>query len=87
MSKDTLLEFPCHFSIKVFGSRDTDFEDIVLQLVQPHVAELERSDLSHKLSSGGRYVAVTVHIIAQSQAQLDAIYQDLSDHSAVLMTL
>ena len=87
MSKDTLLEFPCRFSIKAFGHRDTDFEDIVLQLVQPHAAELERNDLSRKLSSGGRYVAVTVPIIARSQAQLDAIYQDLTDHDAVIMSL
>lgn len=87
MPEDTLLEFPCRFSIKAFGTKDTDFEAIVFQLVHTHVAELERDDLTHRLSSGGRYIAVTVSIVAHSKAQLDAIYKDLSAHSAVLMAL
>lgn len=87
MSEDSLMEFPCHFSVKAFGEKDADFEDIIFNLVKAHVTELERGDLSYKLSSNGRYISVTVNIIARSQAQLDAIYNDLTDHGAVLMAL
>jgi hypothetical protein len=85
--RETLLEFPCRFPIKAFGKPDDDFEEQVYQLIKAHVPELERGDLSQRASSGGKYVAITAEITAQSQAQLDAIYGDLSDNGTVLMAL
>lgn len=87
MKRETLLEFPCRFPLKVFGAADGDFETVVFELVKPHVPELERGDLSRNRSAAGRYVAVTVEIIARSKSQLDAIYADLTDSDKVLMTL
>ncbi|WP_348761381.1 DUF493 domain-containing protein [uncultured Salinisphaera sp.] len=84
---DTLLEFPCDYDIKTFGRRETDFEATVYRLVKPHVPELAEGDLSTKESSGGKYLSVTVSIRAESKAQLDAIYQALTDSGAVLMSL
>ena len=49
--------------------------------------ELAEGDLSTKESSGGKYLSVTVSIRAESKAQLDAIYQALTDSGAVLMSL
>ncbi|GAB3678925.1 YbeD family protein [Salinisphaera aquimarina] len=85
--RETLLEFPCSFPIKAFGKKDSGFEDRVYKLVKAHAPELERADMSQRESSGGKYVAVTAQIMAQSQAQLDAIYTDLTDSGAVLMSL
>ncbi|MBO9471189.1 DUF493 domain-containing protein [Endozoicomonas sp. G2_2] len=85
--RETLLEFPCRFPIKAFGKDEGDFEERVYQLVKAHAPELERSDLSVRNSSGGKYLAITANITAQSQAQLDAIYGDLTDSGAVLMSL
>ena len=85
--RDTLLEFPCRFPIKAFGEQQSGFEDVVFDLVRVHVPELERSAISQRASSRGRYIAITVEITAQSQGQLDAIYRDLSNHDAVLMSL
>lgn len=87
MSDTTLMEFPCRFSIKAFGEQDAAFEQTVFDLIRAHVPELEPDDLAQKASTRGRYVSVTVTIIAQSRAQLDAIYQDLTDHDAVVMSL
>lgn len=87
MSDPTLLEFPCRFPVKAFGEKDSGFESTVFALVKAHVPELEGDDLSYNVSSGGRYIAVTAHIIARSQTQLDAIYADLTDNPAVLMAL
>jgi putative lipoic acid-binding regulatory protein len=39
------------------------------------------------LSGAGRFVSVTAVVEARSQAQLDAIYQELSDCAQVLMAL
>lgn len=85
--QDSALTFPCLFPIKAFGEDSADFEQVVFKLVKAHVPELNEDDLSRKTSSGGRYAAVTVNIIARDQAQLDAIYQDLSDSPNVLMSL
>lgn len=85
--RETLIEFPCRFPIKMFGKQEDDFEERVYQLIRVHVPELQRSDLSRRDSSGGKYVAITAHIEAQSQAQLDAIYNDLTESGAVLMSL
>lgn len=87
MSDKTLLEFPCRFPVKAFGERNSDFEAVVFDLVRAHVPELERGDLTRRLSSNGRYISVTAHITARSKAQLDAIYNDLSNADAVLMAL
>lgn len=84
---ETLLEFPCEFAIKAFGRHGTDFEQTVYALVKAHAPELTTDNLSSRESSGGRYVAVTASINAQSKAQLDAIYRDLSASEQVLMSL
>ena len=89
--RDTVFSFPCDFPIKAFGRLDDDreqaFESTVLRLVQSHAPEVGPDDISTRESRGGRYAAVTVHINAQSQAQLDAIYADLTASDRVLMSL
>lgn len=87
MPEESALQFPCSFPVKAFGADDSDFQQVVYTLTKPHVPELTMDDLSAKQSSGGRYLSVTVNIIAQSQTQLDAIYQALSDDDRVLMAL
>ena len=87
---ESLLEFPCSFPIKAFGSAEQgadNFAALVLELVQAHVEDLTEQQLSQNPSKNGRFVAVTVNITATSQKQLDAIYQSLSDHERVVMSL
>lgn len=85
---DTLLEFPCEFPIKVFGRGEADFEALVVALVMPHVGHDESAvQVSVRASKGGRYHAVSVTIRAESKAQLDAIYTDLSGHERIIMAL
>lgn len=86
-NNETLLEFPCEFSIKAFGRHGTAFEQTVYTLVKAHAPELTTGDLTSRESSGGRYIAVTASINAKSKAQLDAIYKDLTDNEQVLMSL
>lgn len=86
-SDDTLLAFPCSFSIKIMGQATTDFEQLVFTLVRRHVPELALTDLETRTSRQGRYLSITANIRATSRAQLDAIYRDLSAHEQVVMTL
>lgn len=83
----TQLEFPCHFPLKAIGTGVEDFEALVVEVVRQHVPELDASANTRRLSAGGKYLAVTLYFVAQSQAQLDAIYTDLRGHSRVVMLL
>jgi uncharacterized protein len=86
MSEETLLEFPCPFAIKAMGKNNLEFDLLVIEIVRRHVPEDEKA-VTTRPSKDGNYLAVTVLIEATSKQQLDAIYQDLSDHPHVLMAL
>lgn len=94
---DTLMEFPCQFRIKAMGLTDEGlqkkgleipgvaFADHVLELVSRHCVDFVQE--TSALSSGGKYLSVTVSLEAQSKAQLDAIYQELSAAERVVFVL
>ena len=84
--KPSLLEFPCDFPIKAFGYRQAGLEALVLSIVRSHAPDIAEDALSSRLSGGGKFTAVTVNVNAQSQAQLDAIYQGLTACPEIIMT-
>ncbi|MCU7959080.1 MAG: DUF493 domain-containing protein [gamma proteobacterium symbiont of Bathyaustriella thionipta] len=86
-NSDELFQFPCEFPIKVMGKDEDNFEQLVIELVCPHAPEIGRDALHSRPSKGGKYLAVTVTLYAQSRTQLDAIYNSLSQHKRVLMAL
>ena len=85
--KTSLLEFPCRFPIKVMGRTSDDFEAIVSGIVLAHAGLWPDEPIRSALSKKGNYVAITAVIEAQSQEQLDAIYQELTDCDQVKMAL
>jgi hypothetical protein len=87
MSEETLLEFPCQFPIKAMGRTDLELDLLVIEIVRRHVDDVNENAVTTRPSKDGNYIAVTVIIEASSKQQLDAIYQDLSDHPHVLMAL
>jgi uncharacterized protein len=86
MNDETLLEFPCQFAIKAMGKNTVEFDLLVIEIVRRHVPGREQT-VTTRPSKDGNYLAVTVLIQATSKQQLDAIYQDLSNHPLVLMAL
>ncbi len=85
--QETLLEFPCEFSIKAMGLATQEFDTLVVEIVRRHAPDLGEGAVKTRPSKGGKYLAVTVTITATSKRQLDSIYQDLTDHELVLMSL
>jgi putative lipoic acid-binding regulatory protein len=82
-----MLTFPTTFPVKVMGTNEDDFEPLVLEIIQKHASTVEEQAVTRRLSRGGRFLSLTVYIHAESQAQLDAIYRELSAHERVLMML
>ncbi|CAG1020152.1 hypothetical protein DOJK_00133 [Patescibacteria group bacterium] len=87
MTEETLFEFPCQFPIKAMGKNDVELPVIVTEIVRRNVSNVDEATLKTRLSKDGNYVSVTVIIEATSKQQLDAIYQDLTDHPHVLWSL
>jgi len=85
--EESVIEFPTEFPIKMMGLNTTDFPATARALVEKHSGALEDDAVRIASSSKDRYVSVTVTITATSQEQLDAIYQDATDHKDVIMAL
>ncbi|WP_305906348.1 DUF493 domain-containing protein [Methylomarinum sp. Ch1-1] len=85
--QETLLEFPCQFPVKAMGKSSAHFDVTVVEIVRRHVSDIREGAVTSKPSRGGKYTSVTVVVDASNRAQLDAIYQDLTDHPEVLMAL
>lgn len=81
------MNFPTVFPVKVMGANQEDFERLVVSIIQKHASVAENEAIASRLSRNGRFVSITVHILAESQDQLDAIYRELSAHERVLMML
>ncbi|MDD3528954.1 MAG: DUF493 domain-containing protein [Gallionellaceae bacterium] len=87
MSQESLIEFPCDFPIKVMGTRSDDFAQTVVGIVLRHAPDFAAETVEMRVSSSGNYLSVTCTVRAVSQAQLDALYMELSGHPAVKVVL
>ncbi|NIM71099.1 MAG: DUF493 family protein [Xanthomonadales bacterium] len=84
---ESLLSFPCRFPIKAMGRNGEGFEALVTGIISRHAALYEGEAVRTNESTAGNFIAVTVTIEAQSRAQLDRIYQELTRCERILMAL
>lgn len=84
---ESAIQFPCDFPIKAMGLASVDLEVIVFDIVTEHAPDTTKDAVKTRESSNGKYISITVTVNAQNQAQLDAIYQALTDHEHVMMAL
>ncbi len=84
---DELFQFPCEFPLKVMGRDSESFRSLTLAIVERHAGPLPASSITERLSRQGRFLALTYTIRAESRAQLDRIYQELTDSGVVLVSL
>jgi len=87
MAEESAIEFPCEFPIKMMGRDTPEFRSTARALVEKHAGTVADNDVREAQSRKGNFVSITVTITATSQKQLDAIYQDVTDHEDVLMAL
>lgn len=87
MTKTTLIDFPCHFPIKVMGTNSPTFLEEIREITLKHFPNIEHEKITHKMSKGNNYLAITVTVYAENQEMLDAFYQDLTKHPDIKMVL
>ena len=85
--KDTLLEFPCEFPLKIMGKAEDEFAQVVLEVVTRHAPDFDGASMEMRASSGGKYVSLTCTVVATSKPQLDALYCELTSHPMVKVVL
>lgn len=85
--RETLIEFPCRFPIKVMGEAHAEFLESVEACIARHLPDRESVDVVHRESRAGNYVGVTITLTATSQEQLDILYRALGQCARVRMVL
>ncbi len=79
--------FPAEIPVKVMGEASDEFESWVVSTVRRHVPDLGEGAVTTRQSRRGRYVSVTVTVMARSREQMDALYRELSADERVKVAL
>ncbi|HZZ11737.1 MAG TPA: DUF493 family protein [Paraburkholderia sp.] len=86
-AKESLIEFPCDFPIKIMGKTHIEFADTIVAVVRQFDNDVDAARVETRASGGGNYTGLTVTVRATSQAQLDDIYRALTGHPMVKVVL
>ena len=69
------------------GRAGDALRDTVVEIIEKHSGPVDDEAIRTTPSRNGRFVSLTITIEATSRAQLDDIYQDLTDADEVLFSL
>ena len=78
-TRQSLIEYPCDFPIKVMGARVDGFAQAVIEVVLRHAPDFEPAGAEMRPSSKGNYLAVTCTFRALSQAALTRWWKQLAE--------
>ncbi len=81
------MKFPCDFDIKVMGHATPEFKEKITIIIKKHFSDFNKEQIKTRNSKDSNYLALTLTVRAENQAQLDSCYQELSASSDVIMAL
>jgi putative lipoic acid-binding regulatory protein len=85
--KDSLIEYPSIFPIKVMGAKDDGFVHAMVKIALQFDPGFDASTVELRPSKGGNYLGVTLTVTATSREQLDGLYRALTSHPMVKIAL
>ena len=85
--KESLIEYPCRFPIKVMGAKAEGFVHAVTTIARQFDPGFDASTVELRDSSAGNYLGVTITVTATSREQLDDLYRALTSHPMVKVVL
>jgi len=85
--RESLIEYPCDFPVKVMGARVDGFAEAMCHLAQQFDPSFNPATLEMRTSKAGNYLSVTLTIRATSREQLDNLYLALTVHPMVKVAL
>ncbi len=81
------IQFPCDFPVKIMGKASLHFEEQVMNIILRHYPDNSLSNVVKRQSKSHNYIAITITVHAKSKAEVDALYEDLTRASEVIMVL
>ncbi len=85
--KESLINYPSAFPIKVMGAKVEGFVAALTHVAQQFDPVFDASTIELRESKGGKYLGVTLTVTATSREQLDELYRTLSSHPMVKVVL
>ena len=85
--KESLIEYPCRFPIKVMGANVDGFVHAMTLIAEQFDPSFDASTIELRNSSSGHYLGVTLTVTATSREQLDELYRTLTSHPMVKVVL
>lgn len=84
----SLLTFPCQYTIKIMGINVEEFVPQVVAIIASFSDSFDpQTNVAVKPSTHNKYLSISATITAQSQEQLNHIYETLNNHELVRITL
>ena len=85
--KDSLIDYPSLFPIKVMGVKADGFVHAITVIAHKFDPAFDASTIELRESKGGKYLGLTITVTATSREQLDELYRTLSTHPMVKVVL
>jgi len=87
LERETLIDFPSEFPIKIMGPATDAFVTEIKQAVVDVLGDLPESAWSRRDSAKGNFVSLQVTFTATSRQQIDDVYRAVTAHPDVKMCL
>ena len=85
--RESLIEYPSDFPIKVMGRAAPDLLESLVQIVREHDPQFDPATVEIRPSKAGNYHGLTFIVRATSREQLDTLYRALHGHPLVAVVL
>ena len=85
--QESLIEYPSLFPIKVMGTKVDGLVHSITHIAHQFDPKFDASTIELRESKGGKYLGVTITVMATSREQLDELYRTLSTHPMVRVVL
>ncbi|MDO8375092.1 MAG: DUF493 family protein [Polaromonas sp.] len=85
--QESLIEYPSLFPIKVMGEKVDGLVHAISVIAREFDPVFDSTTIELRESKGGKYLGVTITIMATSREQLDELYRTLSTHPMVKVVL
>ena len=85
--RDSLIDYPSQFPIKVMGLNADGFVHAVTLIARQFDPGFDAASVELRDSKAGKYLGVTITVTATSREQLDELYRTLSTHPMVKVVL
>jgi len=85
--KESLIEYPSAFPIKVMGVKTDGLVHAITQIAEQFDPNFDATTIELRTSKAGNYLGITITVMATSREQLDDLYRALSTHPMVKVVL